>query len=385
MNYNNPIPEKTVGIIRYACGFLFVGFCFCFLFFLQGDALAEAQHVLSNGLTKYSLLIGAVIITAVLQLLQFVVSLLIRMPNRYYILTYVPSFICLAMLSDINQNVNGNFIWGIWTWLFPVLLVAWVIAMFVAKKVEKREESISSSLQSLAWPNFLIMLMMICACGMVPPESDVKMYELKVERLLSDKDYENAAAVGIRSLNATERLTRMRMFALAKQGLLADSMFSYPQYYGTKGLINIDDTATSVRFSMSDIEFSLGAFAGKTIKSSKRYLELLTADSIATEQSKQYLLCYYLLDKDLKSFNTKLNEVYGDTIEVELPRAYQEAIIMQHPEFTPDSVPIYINKVYVENYASFMVLQDSIKDKRERKNRTRREYGCTYWNYYLNN
>ena len=34
-------------------------FSFCYLFFLQGEILAEAQFVYSKGITSYNILIGA--------------------------------------------------------------------------------------------------------------------------------------------------------------------------------------------------------------------------------------------------------------------------------------------------------------------------------------
>jgi len=384
MNYNNPIPKKTVGIIRYSCGLLFSAFCFCFLFFLRGDVLAEVQYHLSGGLTTYSVLVGALIITFLLQLLQWVVKLLLHLPEKLYFLTYVPSFIFLSMLIDIDQNKDGGLVWGAWSWLLPLLLFSWLIAVFVVKRVSAGfEESTQTTVQANIWPNYLGLMVLICLCGFVSKTPTVKQYEMKVERLLNERDYAEAAAVGIQSQETSQRLTQLRMYALSKQGLLADSLFSYPHIYGTKGLIDIHDTTTANRFPMQNIELYLGAFAGRSIRSDKRFLEILSSDSLASEQSKQYMLCYHLLDKNLKDFDKVLHQVYGDTIEAELPRAYQEAVIMQH-EYTPDSLPIYINKVYVERYAGYNAMRDSLSDATERKNRTRREYGNSYWWYFDN-
>lgn len=384
MNYNNPIMQKTVGIIRYSCGFLFAAFCFCYLFFLCGDVLAEVQHVLSGGLTTYSILVGAVVITFLLMALQWLVNKFVHLPDKFHALTYVPSFLALAMLSDMDQNLKGEFVWGMWLWLLPVVVIVWIIAIVVVRELTRNVDSVQASLQSQMWPNYLLMFIMLCACGFVPSTTAVRQYEQKVERLLSVKDYEAAAGVGCKSLDASARLTQLRMYALAKQGLLADSMFSYPQYYGTRGLVDIQDTAIDNRFPMQNIELYLGAFAGKSVRTNKRFLELLAVeDTMPTSQSQQYMLCYHLLDKDLHSFNKYLHQVYGDTITAELPRAYQEAIIMQH-EYTPDSLPIYINKVYVERYENYRSLRMTLLDETEKSNLTRREYGNTYWWYFEN-
>lgn len=384
MNYNNPILEKTAGIVRYSCGFLFLAFCFCYLYFLQGDVLAEVQYVYSGGLTHYSLLGGAVIITLVLQLLQWVLRFFIHLPDRFYALTYVPSFIGLAMITSLDSNVEGTWVWGAWKWLLPLLLILWVLVVLVIKRIDDLSEKTHLSVPSLMWPNFLTLFAFICLCSAASSTSSAEMSELKVERLLSEKDYETAAGVGLRSLETTPRLSYLRMYALSKQGLLADSMFSYPQYYGTKGLIDITDTSTSCRFPMQNIELSLGAFAGTTIHTSQRFLERLQEDSVATEQGRQYLLCYYLLDRNLNRFNKVLTTIYGDTITSVLPRAYQEAVVMQHPEYRVDSLPIYINKVYVEGYHAYMAMKDSLGNTSAMKNITRRMYGNTYWWYYDN-
>ena len=64
--------QKTAGPIRYSCGILFILFSFCYLFCLQGEILAEAQFVYSKGVTSYNILIGAIVISVVLQIIQWV-------------------------------------------------------------------------------------------------------------------------------------------------------------------------------------------------------------------------------------------------------------------------------------------------------------------------
>ena len=70
MSYYSIPEQKTAGIIRYSCGILFMLFSFCYLFFLEGEILAEAQFVFSKGVTSYDIMTGAILITLVLQLVQ---------------------------------------------------------------------------------------------------------------------------------------------------------------------------------------------------------------------------------------------------------------------------------------------------------------------------
>ena len=92
--------QKTAGLIRYSCGILFMLFSFCYLFFLHGELLAEAQFVYSNGITTYNLLIGAIIITVVLQIVQWIVGLLSNLPTRWHALSYLPSMVVLLSCSS---------------------------------------------------------------------------------------------------------------------------------------------------------------------------------------------------------------------------------------------------------------------------------------------
>ena len=49
------------------CAIVFLTFSFVWLYCFQADVLAAAQHVLSKGLTSYKPLVGALLITLVLQ------------------------------------------------------------------------------------------------------------------------------------------------------------------------------------------------------------------------------------------------------------------------------------------------------------------------------
>ena len=55
---------------EWVCLLVFVVFTFVYLYFYQADVLAAGQHVLSGGQTHYRRLVGAVLITLVLLILQ---------------------------------------------------------------------------------------------------------------------------------------------------------------------------------------------------------------------------------------------------------------------------------------------------------------------------
>ena len=104
MNYNHPNKNSSTVAIRLMCAIVFLTFSFVWLYCFQADVLAAAQHVLSKGLTSYKPFVGAVLITLVLQVLQLIVFALTRLRKRSHALTYLPSMLALAVITDINST-----------------------------------------------------------------------------------------------------------------------------------------------------------------------------------------------------------------------------------------------------------------------------------------
>lgn len=371
-------------------------FSFCYLYFLQGEILAEAQFVYSKGVTSYNLFIGAVIITIVLQIVQWIVSLLSRLPSRWHALTYIPSMLMLAVLTDVDKEVMTHFSFGMWIWIVPLVLVLYVIIALVVKALANRSYEEYSDLKSQIYPNFIILFVLILMVGAVPQSTDVYHYELKAERLILDKDYVAASQVGENSLKSGARLTQLRMYALSQQGLLAERLFEYPQYYGSRGLLDVSDTLSSYRFSPQSICSHLGAFCGSSIQSTERYYQLLLGDSIWNEHTVDYYLCSLLLDKKLKDFQRELPRYYdlSDSIPHvydRLPKAYREALFLigQHDAALEgkivvgtDTLATLTDAEIVARFRDYNELKSELKDKTERINKTHREFGKTYWWYY---
>ena len=415
MNYNHPRRRKTAGVIRYSCGILFCLFSFVYLYFMQGDLLAQAQFVFSKGVTHYSFFIGAVVITAVLQILQWIVALVIKLPCRWHALTYYPSFLALTMMTDFNEEIINNFHWGKWLWLCPLLLIVFAVLVRLATVSEEViPDEYPNTLSAKLWTNYLLMFIMVVFSGGCHRVPDTYLYELKAERLILEGRYADAAQVGIKSLSTSERLDNLRCYALSKEGLLAENLFDYPQPYGAKGLLNVNDIDTlHHRFDAQNICFSLGAFKGKNVKSLKRFLALVEpllqhrADSMAEVDSftlassdslrelhirrvernnlqrrraADYHLCSLLLSKDMKHFEQLLPAYYpqsevDSTYFAALPRAYREAMTMLKPQLA-DSVTL-------ASYREYEQLMDSLSDNKIiQTNISRRHFGNTYWWYY---
>lgn len=410
-NLRNSVPLY----LRLIFSVIFFVYSFVFIYFIQGDLLAEAQYVYSNGLTTYSILFGAIILTIVLLIVSRVMNILFHYPSELYVLSYLPSFLLLSVITSVNIDAFRDFTFGEWIWVFPLVLVVYfILILLIIPKLEHfKRKSSNNYFTKLIWKNSLIFLLLSLLTASVSNTNNVIYYELKAERLILNGKYDDVLEVGAKSLETSRRLTELRMYALAKTGRLCDDLFDYPQYYGVDGLLDISDTTESYyRFSSKNICKSMGAYCDKSVKSSGKYLQLmkekfsivddsvldtLSNDSLIGNLCKKcyirnkkiidsYYLAYLLLDKNLdgvlRYFDNKY--VFGDS----LPQAVKEALLLSKSFEFKDSLisdTCYYSladTATVVKFIDYKLVSDTINDSTERRNRLRRKYGDTFWWYY---
>lgn len=396
MNNYHSSEQNTAGVIRYSCCILFMLFSFCYLFYLQGEILAEALFVYSKGLNSYHLLMGAIIITVILQLVQWVVSKLSQLPERWYALSYIPSALLLTILTDIDRDTILHFSFGAWTWIAPLVIVGYVLLVMAVRRHQSSNEGHFVSIKSKIYPDFIILFTLMLLVGWIPQSTDVYHYELKAERLILEKDYEGATKVGERSLRTSARLTQLRMYALSQLGQLPERIFEFPQYDASAGLLDVTDTLSTYRFTPQSICLHLGALCGSNVRSTDRFYQLALNDSIRNQHTIDYYLCSLLLDKKLDDFGKQLKRYYlqNDTISgemVRLPKAYSEALLLMgeraaalEGRIVAHNIPVITlsDKDIVERFKAYNQLKAELPDLTERINKTHREFGDTYWWYY---
>lgn len=371
-------------------------FSFCYLFYLQGEILAEALFVYSKGLNSYHLLMGAIIITVILQLVQWVVSKLSQLPERWYALSYIPSALLLTILTDIDRDTIQHFSFGAWTWIAPLVIVGYVLLVMAVRWRQSSNEGHFVSIKSKIYPDFIILFTLMLLVGWIPQSTDVYHYELKAERLILEKDYEGATKVGERSLRTSTRLTQLRMYALSQLGQLPERIFEFPQYDASAGLLDVTDTLSTYRFPPQSICLHLGALCGSNVRSTGRFYQLALNDSIRNQHTIDYYLCSLLLDKKLDDFGKQLKRYYlqNDTVSgetVRLPKAYSEALLLMgeraaalEGRIVARNIPVITlsDKDIVERFKVYNRLKAELPDLTERINKTHREFGDTYWWYY---
>ena len=158
MNYSKSDKGSSTIIIRVMCATIFVLFTWGWLYFFQADALAMTQHVLSDGLTHYNRFVGALIITAILMILQYVINNTTKLNKRFHALTYMPSMLLLAMLTDISQTIDNGISISRSIWLVVVFAVIWGAMIFFVRQYENVDKEFHIPLFSRSmWMNLLMM------------------------------------------------------------------------------------------------------------------------------------------------------------------------------------------------------------------------------------
>ncbi len=390
--------KKASLTLRLVCGVFFAAFSFVYLYCIQGDLLAHAQYVYSVGVTRYSLLVGALVITFVLLVVQWLMARLLHFGRNYYALSYLVPALLLSVLVSVNDEALKDFSFGAWLWIFPLALVCYVVLVkFLSKFDAGTHVQVGETVATPLWINAAVLLALFLMVGSIGTSNDVLHYELKVERLISEKRYGEALEVGKKSLASSSRLTQLRMYALALCGELCERMFDYPQYNGTVGLLDVADTsAVYYRIDADDVCTYLGVRCGKGVCSTRCYLKhadrhlVQCADTLHkmyphAARLDDYILAYHLLDKNLSDFQMRLK---GRT-ENALPRACMEAMLTCREFAAVDSSFVVdaellsaVDSLTQARYVEYNGMKNELTDPVERKNRLRRKFGNTYWWYH---
>ena len=283
--------------MRAVCTVLFCSFTFCFLFFFQADVMTVVQHLASGRQTFYNPMLGAVLITLTLKLLQMGISSLVKLSKRGYGLTYFPSFLVLTVISDLRPATE-SITFGNWIWIAPLLLLVYAFVMVAVKRFEPYEPELRSygPFSQLIWTNLLLFLSFFLFTGLFSNTDKYFHQRAKVEALIDKKDYAGALNV-VCTMPHTDSVTSMlTVYAVARRGHLADSLFHYP-------LVG----------------------ESRTLRPGRVH-SWLQPDSVllkATRNSANYQLTGFLLDRNLHDFARYLPQYYpNDSLR---PRYYKEA------------------------------------------------------------
>lgn len=355
MNLEYAMSNKNNGnrLIKVACTIVFLLFSFCYVNYYQDDVLLISQHILSGGQTHYVKSIGSPLIVAVLWLLQIVACRLSGVNKRAYWLTFMPSFVLLAAITDVRCISVTDCSWGPWCWLLPVMWLLAGLLLWLARQLQPYEpETVENPLLSRnLWNNMLAIFMMMFLTCVISNPDEIYHYRTRMEVLISQKKYEEALRVGERSLDSDTTLTSLRLYALAQTGQLGDKLFEYPLVGGSASMNPMDK---NVHLLLLDAKA-----LSKQMKSAKF--------------RRDDQLCSLLLDRKLDDFAVMLLKTYK--VNASLPKHYKEALYLythtrSHPVVTMS------DNVMDADFEDFEKLVPTTESA------VRDAYGNTYWYYY---
>lgn len=341
------------------------------------------QHVLSGGTTRYDRTIGAILITSVLFLLNVGVGKLTRFDGWMFVLNYIPSLLLLILLTSGDQNFDVRAFPNSIVITVSVLLLLYVLwaVLFRLKLLFSIKTSIGGSILGSLWKSLLIMSAMFLIVCILGNTDEVFHYRLRIERYLTLNDYNNALCVGDYSDDTDESLTMLRAYALSRTKQLGERLFEYPIPKGGSDILlpNGSDIKCML-LPESDIFKQLGIRKKGRMKSLE-YLLYLENHGLAMKSVTDYILCGYLLDKNLDGFVNTIRTKYNLS-SPSLPKHYREALTL-YTHLRSNPVLVFHSEIMDADYADFQKLEKQYDDKLEEYSYVKDTYGGTYWFYYF--
>jgi hypothetical protein len=363
------------------CATVFSLFSIFWLFWFQADFLTIVQHVLSGGTTQYNRKVGALLITVVLLILQQIVANATKLWKRTHALTFFPSMLVLAFISNINFSVESNSLSWLWCIAVLVLLAGWGGLIWLSHQVmpynSNKEQTGLFSRRT--WLNLLQMIVMMIGVAAFANSNAVVHYRAHAEVALKNGAFDEALRGGIRSHETDSHLTMLRAYALSKKGTMGEHLFEYPIAGNGNDLLPLRDSRSRLLYFPADSIYKHCGANPVGIYNTKRYLDLLERDSLATRAVADYRLCGLLIDKKLDEFVHYLPHYYDVTRT--MPKHYREALTLYtHQRSTPSVV--YHDEVMEEDWHNLQEMEKKYADKKERKGKVAERYKGSYWYYY---
>lgn len=368
---------------RVVCAIAFILFAFVYLYYFQADLLFMEQHILSGGKTHYVSSVGTFFIILTLLLLQFCVARLTCFSGTYHTLSYLPSLFVMSFMASGGENFDLQRFSGVWIVVAALLIVAYVaFTLFYRNTIIPMSRNMpADTVFGCLWKNLFmmsVMFMLVCVGGNT---NEVLHYRLRMERMIRSKDYENALQVGKRSNNTDESLTMLRAFALSRNRQLGERLFEYPIPDGGSSLLLPNDkNIKCMSFADNEIIKQL-SIRKKGSMGVMSYLLYINRQGLAMKAVTDYVLCGYLLDRNLDAFVHEISTKYNLS-SPSLPKHYKEALTLyMHLKANP--LTVYHDEVMDADYADFQKLSRTYSNPKKKASYIRDSYRGTYWYYYF--
>lgn len=377
------IKNGTMVFYKASCAVIFLVFSFIYLFYYQTDILAAGQHIASGGKTQYEPVVETALILVALKLLQNGIQAVVKLKGKFFALTYFPSFLILAMITDLPSGISKEITLSAWIWGMPLLII-WGVLVYFARQYQSiesntRGDALLSQDMGINLTLLLAMMGMVCLIGNADRLFHQRMH---IENLISRREYKEAVEAE-ESYNSDDKaLTMLRVYALAHQKTIGSELFTAP-LRGTKTIIpSYNDTYPVIL----PFENLIGLY--------KRDADWQLCEMLVRKDLDGFyghLLAYYGLGASQSDSTTtkttnvkaqaKLN-AYKDSIMSlrykALPKHYQEALILYNALKSSLKHGIikqnYLNEDLVREFNVFREASTQEKEKRFKK---------TFWWFFI--
>ena len=227
--------------------------------------------------------------------------------------------------------------------------------------------------------NLLMMSAMIICVAWIGNTNAVFQYRMKVEGHLMRGEYHQARKVGQKSLESDADLMMLRMYALARCNELGEHLFEYPITGNSSQILPTSGKTKMLLCPTDSIYKFMGARPAVPMEPDRYLAMLQRRDSVNNMAIADYLLCGYLIDKQLDRFAQEIPRYYP--MKANLPKHYCEALALYAHSRSNPSVIYQVPEVE-ENYANYQEMKRQYRDPMEQKTRVSEEYRGTYWYFY---
>ena len=371
--------KDSTGVIIGTCAIVFCLFAFLYIYCYQTPTLSYEQHVLSGGVTFYHPLVSAIIITVVAMMVQIITFTITRLQGASHALTYFPSMCLLAFLTCGQPDGNGGLTASGWIYVLPIALILYPLLIKVIKQwisYPSMPERFLFSRTLLA--NLVMMIAFMLLVVRIGNGDHLFHRQVWAEKLLIDKRYKELAREGRGSSqiyrqtgitlfdknidnvvhpSTDSTLTLLRVIAMDKLGILADSLFTQPVVANTASLMQLENI----------------------------HPYLFPKQFLSRRKSTDYRLCSLLAGRELDKFAKLVSKHYNvnDSLAHDsIPRHYREALVLyQHQRSNP--VTAYKDPVLETDYNDMKAQIKQCSSVKEKKFALWNNYRNTYWYYYF--
>ena len=368
-------------IVATVCATIFACFSFFFVAIYQSPLIELVYDKYATGKLNYNNYIVGGIIAAVLTLLALWLNRFTKFQREWTATAYLPSALLLAFFTDIDNSLYTK-VYNFLPWIITILVVIaiYLFLAFVLKRVLfEKIKNPAFTASRIIWRNLVLLVLIFCMTGTLSNGEENFKREALISSLYKKGDVEGAMNVGKLSLQASPELTSHRAYILAKENLLGEYLFEYPQLYGASVLVpqkqQVSPLVPDSVFMLLGVEPIDGEGSVAVIK------RALYVDS-ANVHASEYYLSALLLDKRLPEFAHTVKDFYPDYSN--LPKHYCEALLLYaHIEVDNDLIELLNYPEIVEKYFDFVATESKYENKYIRGNYIRKKFGNTYWWYYL--